>query len=84
MAINYFVGWSREDLEKELRLCQEDIARGKSLMQWGAGDSQGSSKILISLRERYEQIYFALSEDYPDDYPPAAGARTRRTTPRYL
>lgn len=81
--MNYFVGWSREDLEKALRQCQEDIAAGKTLVQWGAGDSSGQRKTMLRLQERYEQIYAALTELAPEDYP-STNTRIRRATPRYI
>lgn len=83
MPINYFVGWSKEDLEKALRLTQEALAAGKRLIQWGAGDSSGISKIDGPPEVVYERIYFALSQLDPDNYP-TTNQRVRRTTPRYI
>ena len=95
MPVNYFIGQTLEWLEKELALCQQDISRGKTLMQWGAGDSQGSSKIQLTPQVRYEQIYYALTvlEDREiaagviteaQRYYPKTNKAVRRTTPRYI
>ena len=89
---NYFIGQSFEWLEAELKICQGDISRGKSLIQWGAGDSQGSSKIQLTPQQRFDYLYAALvaaealllAEDpaYEIKYP-ATNQRVRRTTSRY-
>lgn len=83
MAINYFFGMEREWLEKELQLCREDISRGKTLIQWGAGDSSGISKVQLTPQQRFEYLWAELSRQFPDDYP-ATNLRVRRTTPRYI
>lgn len=83
MAVDYFASWSREDLEKAKRQCEEDIAAGKTLIQWGAGDSSGQRRVLLRLQERWEQIYYSLSQRFPEDYP-ASNSRIRRATARYV
>ena len=69
-GINYFVGQPKPWLEDQLQKCQEDLAWGKVLIQWGAGDSSGISRIQLTPEERYKRLYYALSLIAPDDYPP--------------
>jgi hypothetical protein len=69
-GINYFVGQSKTWLEDQLEKCQEDMAWGKSLIQWGAGDSSGISRVQLSPEERWKRIYYALSELDSTTYPP--------------
>jgi hypothetical protein len=82
-AFNYFFGQPREWLEQQIEKVQAEIAAGKTLIQWGAGDSSGQSKIFLTPQARYEMLYAALNALAPDDYP-STNTRTRRTTPRYV
>lgn len=84
MPINYFVGQSEEWLRDQLAACQEDIALGKTLIQWGAGDSSGIRKVQLTPQERFQNIWEALSALKPNEFPPGGAARTRRTTPRFI
>lgn len=84
MPVNYFVGQTEEWLREQIAACQEDMALGKTLIQWGAGDSSGIRKVQLTPQQRFEQLYFALSLIAPTDFPPGEGARVRRTTPRYI
>jgi hypothetical protein len=69
MAINYFKGWSREQLEAALKDAQEDLAAGKSTVSAGAGDANSSSKIDKSAEERIKMLLRALHDEAPEDYP---------------
>lgn len=79
MPVNYFIGQSREWLEKELVKCQEDIAAGKTLIQWGAGDSSGMRKVQLTPQLRFQQLYHALYLIDPDTYPATGLTPTSRT-----
>jgi hypothetical protein len=79
MPINYFAGRSREWLEGQLAQCQEDIAAGKTLIQWGAGDSTGIRKVQLTPQLRYQQLYYALYLIAPDEYPASGFAPINRT-----
>lgn len=79
MPINYFIGQNQTWLETELVKCQEDIAAGKTLIQWGAGDSSGIRKVQLSPQVRFQQLYYALSLLDPVTYPPEATAPNSRT-----
>lgn len=84
MPINYFVGQPEQWLRDQLAACQEDIALGKTLIQWGAGDSSGIRKVQLTPQERFENLWYALSLIAPVDFPPGGGSRVTRTTPRYM
>ncbi len=71
MAINYFVGWSRQELETELRAAQEDLAAGKATVSAQAGEVRNGSAVELSAQERIKLILRALHKDYPEDYPAA-------------
>jgi hypothetical protein len=69
VAFNPFLGWSREDLEGELRAAQEDYAAGKATTKVGAGDASTESRVEVSTIERVKALYRALNAIAPDDYP---------------
>lgn len=69
MAINYFIGWTVKDLEAELRIAQEDLAAGKSVIQAGAGDASTQSRTEQSIQQRIEQLLAALNKLDPEKYP---------------
>lgn len=68
MAFNPFIGWSREDLESELRSAQEDYAAGKSNTRTGAGDVMSESKTDTSTIGRIKQLLKALHAIDPVAY----------------
>lgn len=70
MGVNYFVGWSQSDLERELRSAQEDLASGKSTIAAGAGGASTSSRVEKSCEDRIRMILKALSAIAPEAYPP--------------
>ena len=83
--INFFRGQTKDWLEEQLILCQMDIAAGKTLIQWGAGDSTGIRKVQLTPQQRFEYLWRALNEEDPVNYPLSVlGSRVRRTTPRYF
>jgi hypothetical protein len=69
MAINYFVGWSQEELEEELVAAQEDLAAGKSTVMAQAGEARSGSQVEISAQERIKQLLKALNLLNPTQYP---------------
>lgn len=77
MAIDYFIGWSRQDLETELRAAQEDLAAGKDTTAAGAGDAHIQSRIEISPMSRIQMILLKLNALAPTDYPLANITPTR-------
>jgi hypothetical protein len=77
--LNYFVGQSVEWLEAQLQQVQEDLAAGKTLIQWGAGDSSGIRKVQLTPQYRFQLLYYALSQLDPDTYPVAAQVPRNRT-----
>jgi hypothetical protein len=72
MAFNPFIGWSQQDLERELRRAQEDYAAGASVESAGSGDVNSRSRIDASPLQRIRQIYAALYALDPEKYPAAA------------
>lgn len=80
MALNYFIGWSVEELEAELRLAQEDLAAGKATISAGAGDANTASRVDKSAEARIEMILKALNLLDPERYPSASITRITRTT----
>jgi hypothetical protein len=79
MAFNAFLGWSREDLERELRAAQEDYAAGKATTKVGAGDASTESRTEVSTIERIKVLYKALNAMAPADYPIDQITATDRT-----
>jgi len=69
VAINYFIGWSQEDLEGALREAQEDLAAGKSTTQAGAGDASVQNRVEKSIEERIKLLYKALNAKDAKKYP---------------
>lgn len=69
MAFNAFIGWTREDLETELRAAQEDLASGKVGTKTTAGDVSSESRTEASAIERVKLLLRALNRIDPDAYP---------------
>lgn len=69
MAINYFIGWTTDDLQRALREAQEDLAAGKATIQAGAGDASAQSRIEKSAEARIQLILRALYAIDPETYP---------------
>lgn len=83
--MNFFVNQPREWLEEQLALCQLDIAQGKTLIQWGAGDSTGIRKVQLTPQQRFEYLWTALNAIDSVTYPMSVlGGRVRQTTPRFF
>lgn len=77
MALNYFAGWSVQELETELRRAQADLAAGSSLIHSGTGEVNAQSKIEKSPDERVALLLRALSRLDPERYPPGESIPTR-------
>jgi hypothetical protein len=84
VAINYFIGWTVKDLEAELRIAQEDLAAGKSVIQAGAGDASTQNRIEQSIQQRIEQLLAALNKLDPEKYPIDQISRITQTRVGFL
>lgn len=79
MALNPFIGQSREQLETWLASAQTDLAAGKTLSSYGSGDVSGSKQVQMTPLERIEKLLYALYLIDPDTYPLASIRRVTRT-----
>lgn len=79
MALNQFIGWSKDDLEAALRRAQEDLAAGKSIESSRAGDVSKTERYEKSIDERIGLILKALSLLDPVKYPADQITRTTQT-----
>jgi len=69
MAIDYLVGWTQGELETELRRCQQELLKGKTLIGSGAGDLNFSHRVEQDITERIKMILRKLSKLAPATYP---------------
>ena len=69
MAINYFLGWGIADLERELRVAQEDLAAGKAPTGAGSGDANVQSQVEQNAMSRIKLLLQALNKLDPEKYP---------------
>lgn len=69
MAINYFIGWSVDELRTELRAAQEDLAAGKSITRSGAGEASFENQVEKSIESRIQLLLQALNKLDPATYP---------------
>ena len=80
MAINYFVGWSQQELVEELVAAQEDLAAGKATVRAESGGEGGGVRIQsqmdISAVSRIELLLQALNRIDPVTYPADQISRT--------
>ena len=83
MAFRNFPGKSQEWLESELSKVLDDLASGKTVVSSGAGDSNLSERVEVSLMRRKEMILSDLSVLDPDTYPRKDVIGAKRTRPRY-
>ena len=83
MPVNYFVGRSRQWLESELRAVQDDIAAGKTVTSYGAGDISSGKQVEINLDERWRRLYYALYLLAPLEYPLSAISKITVTVGRH-
>jgi hypothetical protein len=79
MGLNYFIGWSRQDLERELRRAQEDMAAGASIESAGSGDVNSRNRTEHSPSERIKLLLKALSALDPEAYPASSTVAIRQT-----
>lgn len=84
MAINYYVGWSIEDLENKLRNLQEQKAEASRVIAATGADTYSQFEPSPNLDKEIQQILAALNLLDPEKYPSSVTERTVRTTPRYL
>lgn len=83
MAFRNFPGKSQEWLETELGKVLDDLASGKTVVSSGAGDSNLSERVEVSLMRRKEMILSDLSVLDPDTYPRTDVLGVKRSRPRY-
>lgn len=81
-----FPGTDQSTLEGWLSAVLEEIATGKTLNAWGAGDSSGAYFLDGSLppERRRDMILNDLGMIDPEKYPPRDNAPVKRTTPQYV
>lgn len=78
-----FPGKSQGWLETELGKVLDDLASGKTVVSSGAGDSNMSERVEVSLMRRKEMILSDLSILAPVTYPRSQVIGAKRTRPRY-
>lgn len=79
MALNLFIGISRDQLERWLRDAQADLAAGKTLSSYGTGDTNASKQVQMDIRQRIAEILNALNAIDSTAYPAAQTKRVTRT-----
>lgn len=79
MAVNYFIGRTREELESALREAQDDLLKGSALIRADILDSSTQSRVEKSNEERVRMILTALNKIAPDDYPIGQTSAIERT-----
>ncbi len=81
--INYFIGWTKTELEVSLREAQEALAAGQTVMRVntkaGSGGNETEGQIEVPVKSRIEMLYYALSILDSTTYPPASTRRVNRT-----
>lgn len=68
MGDNYYLNWTQEDLEKELRRVQERMSSG-AFTETASGGVRGVKVFEVSAEEVLERILYALSLLDSDKYP---------------
>jgi hypothetical protein len=83
--MNPFYGAVKADLEQWLSDAREEVAGGKTLSQFGAGDTSGAFMTQRSLppERRIELLWAELSRIDPDHYAASAMRRVRVTAQRF-
>jgi hypothetical protein len=79
MAFNPFIGRDQEWLEAELRLAQDDFAKGKTMTSVNAGDTGNTKQVQMSPQERIGFLLKALAILDPETYPPESVIRNTIT-----
>ena len=69
MAIDYLTGWAKGELETELRRCQAELVKGKTLINSGAGDLTFGHRVEQEITARIAMILRKLSKLDPTTYP---------------
>ena len=83
MAFRNFPGRTKQWLEAELSKVLDDLASGKTVVSSGAGDSNLSERVEVSLMRRKEMILSDLNILDPTTYPRTDVIGAKRTRPRY-
>ena len=83
MAFRNFPGKSQAWLETELGKVLDDLASGKTVVASGAGDSNLTERVEVSLMRRKEMILSDLSILDAGTYPRTEVIGAKRTRPRY-
>jgi len=79
MAFNPFIGWSQTDLETQLRIKQEELARGVQITSTNSGDVSFQTVPTMSTMTAIELILRALYALDPTTYPIDEIVREDRT-----
>jgi hypothetical protein len=83
MAFRNFPGKSQGWLETELGKVLDDLASGRVVVSSGAGDSNLSERVEVTLVRRKEMILSDLNVLAPSTYPRTDVIGAKRTRPRY-
>ena len=67
--LTLYYGWTAAELLTAMASAQEDLAKGKMLIQANSGDVQGGFQIQANAKERIMELQRALYELDPDTYP---------------
>jgi hypothetical protein len=68
--INYYKGWTEEELLKLLREVQEQLHAGRTTEIRLAGETTtNDDRMAASLESTIQRIFYALSVINPDEYP---------------
>lgn len=68
MGDNYYLGWTQEDLERELRRVQERMSSG-AFTETASGGVRGVKVYEVSAEEVQERILYSLSLMDSDKWP---------------
>lgn len=82
MAMNPFIGRSRDQLETDLARAQDDLAAGKTVSSINTGDFASGKQVQLTPQRRIEYILRALHAIDPDTYPASEISRVSRTQVR--
>ncbi len=81
---NYFLGKTKEWLEEQLSLAQDDLAAGVTNTAGQEGESQFTNEVAKSPQERIDDLLYSLYRIDPVAYPAADCAPVRRSVGTFL
>jgi hypothetical protein len=68
MALTTFYGWTAAELLTAMAAAQEDLAKGRSIIQSGSGDVNVAMQLQLNAKERIFELQMALYEVDPETY----------------